>query len=153
MSTVATSLSRSRLRVGDVLRVGSLGLRTRRLRTGLSTLGVAIGIAAMVGVLGLSASSQEDLNARIRALGTNLLEVQAGTGFGRGTGVLPDTAVEMVGRIGPVTADTARRLGFRVDLVADEHTVPGLVDALVAHVAGPAPKAPVRRGGRRRART
>ena len=94
----------SRLRLGDVLRVGSLGLRTRRLRTGLSTLGVAIGIAAMVGVLGLSASSREDLQAKIRALGTNLLEVEAGEGFGRGSGTLPDTSVGMVSRIGPVTA-------------------------------------------------
>lgn len=100
----ATMPSRSRLRVGDVLRVGSLGLRTRRLRTSLSTLGVAIGIAAMVGVLGLSASSQEDLNAKIRALGTNLLEIQAGTGFGRGSGELPTTAVGMISRIGPVTS-------------------------------------------------
>lgn len=94
----------SRLRTGDVLRVGSLGLRTRRLRTGLSTLGVAIGIAAMVGVLGLSASSREDLQTKIRALGTNLLEVEAGEGFGRGSGTLPDTAVGMVSRIAPVTA-------------------------------------------------
>lgn len=100
----ATMPSRSRLRVGDVLRVGSLGLRTRRLRTSLSTLGVAIGIAAMVGVLGLSASSQEDLNAKIRALGTNLLEIQAGTGFGRGSGELPTTAIGMISRIGPVTS-------------------------------------------------
>ena len=147
MSTVATSLSRSRLRVGDVLRVGSLGLRTRRLRTGLSTLGVAIGIAAMVGVLGLSASSQEDLNARIRALGTNLLEVQAGTGFGRGTGVLPDTAVEMVGRIGPVTAvsslTTVDATVRRTDTISDGitggisvfATDTGLLDALHATLA------------------
>ena len=49
-------LPHSRLRFGDVLRVGAGGLKTRRLRTALSTLGVAIGIAAMVGVLGLSAS-------------------------------------------------------------------------------------------------
>ena len=97
-------LRSSRLRAGDVLRVGALGLRTRRLRTGLSTLGIAIGIAAMVGVLGLSASSREDLQAKIRALGTNLLEVEAGEGFGRGSGTLPDTAVSMVSRIGPVTA-------------------------------------------------
>ena len=94
----------SRLRLGDVLRVGSLGLRTRRLRTALSTVGVAIGIAAMVGVLGLSASSREDLQSQIRALGTNLLQVEAGAGFGRGSGVLPDTAVAMVSRIGPVSA-------------------------------------------------
>lgn len=97
-------IPRSRLRVGDVLRVGSLGLRTRRLRTGLSTLGVAIGIAAMVGVLGLSASSREDLQSKIRALGTNLLQVQAGQGLGRGSGTLPSTSVGMIGRIGPVTA-------------------------------------------------
>lgn len=100
----STVIPRSRLRVGDILRVGSHGLRTRRLRTGLSTLGVAIGIAAMVGVLGLSASSQENLNSKIRALGTNLLEVTAGQGFGRGSGELPGTAVDMVARIGPVTA-------------------------------------------------
>ena len=103
MST-ATTTYRSRLRPADIVRVGAHGLRTRRLRTGLSTLGVAIGIAAMVGVLGLSASSREELQTRIRALGTNLLEVQAGQGFGRGSQTLPSDAVKMVGRIGPVTA-------------------------------------------------
>ena len=97
-------IARSRLRVADVLRVGSLGLRTRRLRTGLSTLGVAIGIAAMVGVLGLSASSREDLQQKIRALGTNLLQVGASTGLGRGSGTLPSTTVGMIRRIGPVSA-------------------------------------------------
>ena len=59
------ALRPSRLRAFDVIRTGSLGLRTRRLRTGLSTIGVAIGIAAMVAVLGLSASSQEQLRAQI----------------------------------------------------------------------------------------
>ncbi len=102
--SIATAAYRSRLRPTDILRVGALGLRTRRLRTGLSTLGVAIGIAAMVGVLGLSASSREELQTRIRALGTNLLEVQAGQGFGRGDQTLPSDAVKMVSRIGPVTA-------------------------------------------------
>ncbi len=104
MTSISISLEPSRLRLGDVLRVGSLGLRMRRLRTGLSTLGIAIGIAAMVGVLGLSASSREDLQVKIRALGTNLLSVQAGQGFGRGSGELPSTAVAMVSRIKPVTA-------------------------------------------------
>jgi putative ABC transport system permease protein len=104
MSVVTNATYRSRLRPADILRVGALGLRTRRLRTGLSTLGVAIGIAAMVGVLGLSASSREELQTRIRALGTNLLEVQAGQGLGRGTQTLPADAVKMVRRIGPVTA-------------------------------------------------
>ena len=90
----------ARLRAADVLRVGAFGLRTRRLRSVLSTLGVAIGIAAMVAVLGLSASSREDLQHQIRALGTNLLQVQAGQGFGRGSAQLPDTAVAMVSASG-----------------------------------------------------
>lgn len=102
--TRGVTIPPSKLRAVDVVRVGSLGLRTRRLRTGLSTIGIAIGIAAMVAVLGLSASSREDLQAQIRELGTNLLQVQAGQGFGRGTQQLPDTAVAMVSRIGPVTA-------------------------------------------------
>jgi uroporphyrinogen III methyltransferase/synthase len=58
----------------------------------------------------------------------------------------------VVACIGPITADAARRHGLRVDVVAEVHTVPGLVDALVAHAAGPPPKAPARRGGRRRGR-
>ncbi len=92
----------SRLRMIDVLRVGGSGLSTRRVRTALSTLGIAIGIAAMVGVLGLSESSNADLAARIERLGTNLLTVQAGGGFGAGNAALPADGPEMVARIGPV---------------------------------------------------
>jgi putative ABC transport system permease protein len=109
-----------------VLRVGSLGLRTRRLRSGLSVLGIAIGIAAMVGVLGLSASSQADLQARITALGTNLLQVQAGSGFGRGDAALPGTAVAMTGRIGPVeevsSLASVEATVRRTDLVREDIT-------------------------------
>ncbi len=100
MSTV--SLAPHRLAPIDVLRVGSVGLRTRRLRTGLSGLGVAIGIAAMVAVLGISASSREDLRAQLAKLGTNLLTVSPGqTIFGEDAS-LPPESVGMVGRIGPV---------------------------------------------------
>ena len=119
----SVALRSSRLRPTDLLRVGSFGLRTRRLRTALSTVGVAIGIAAMVAVLGISASSREGLQQQIRALGTNLLQVQAGEGFGRGTGELPDTAVAMVSRIGPVTAvsslATVDATVRRTDLVSE----------------------------------
>lgn len=69
---------RSRLLGVDVLGVGSIGLRTRRLRAALSALGVAIGIASMVAVLGISASSQKELLDRIDQLGTNLLTVAPG---------------------------------------------------------------------------
>jgi putative ABC transport system permease protein len=84
------------------MRVGSSGLGTRRGRTILSALGIAIGIAALVGVLGLSESSKSDLLAELDALGTNLLTVQAGTGFGIGNAELPETASSMIGRVGTV---------------------------------------------------
>lgn len=78
MIGAADSLQPSRLLPRDVLAVGSSGLRARRLRAALSALGVAIGIASMVAVLGISASSQADLLNTIDRLGTNLLSVQAG---------------------------------------------------------------------------
>jgi len=68
----------SRLRLGDLLPVGTIGLRTRRIRAALSMLGIAIGVAALVAVLGITRSSQADLLARIDALGTNLLTVDGG---------------------------------------------------------------------------
>lgn len=92
----------SRLRPSDILREGGGGLTSRKMRTALSALGVTIGIAAMVGVLGLSESSRADLRDQINALGTNLLTVSAGQGFGAGDGQLPDDAVAKISRIGPV---------------------------------------------------
>ena len=60
-----------RLRLKDGLRVASVGLRARPLRATLSALGIAIGTAAIVAVLGLSSSSQAGLLAEIDRLGTN----------------------------------------------------------------------------------
>ncbi len=102
MTLTAEVVEPSRFRFRDVMRVGSSGLGTRRGRTILSALGIAIGIAALVGVLGLSESSKSDLLAELDALGTNLLTVQAGTGFGIGNAELPETASSMIGRIGTV---------------------------------------------------
>ena len=67
-----------RLRPEDGLRVASVGLRARPLRAALSALGIAIGTAAIVAVLGLSSSSQAGLLAEIDRLGTNMLTVEAG---------------------------------------------------------------------------
>jgi len=92
----------SRLHGADVFRTASVGLRTRKLRAALSALGIMIGIAAMVGVLGLSESSKSDLLAQLDRLGTNLLTVQAGAGIGIGSGELPAEAAGMISRIGPV---------------------------------------------------
>jgi putative ABC transport system permease protein len=62
----------------DGLRVASVGLRARPLRAALSALGIAIGTGAIVGVLGLSSSSQAGLLAEIDRLGTNMLTAEAG---------------------------------------------------------------------------
>ena len=72
------SAAAGRLSPRDGLRVASVGLRARPLRAALSALGIAIGTAAIVAILGLSASSQAGLLAEIDRLGTNLLTVEAG---------------------------------------------------------------------------
>ncbi|HET8893839.1 MAG TPA: ABC transporter permease [Gaiellaceae bacterium] len=92
-----------RLAPSDLARVASIGLRTRRLRASLSALGIAIGVAAIVAVLGLSASSQAGLLAEIDRLGTNLLTVTNGSNFLGQTAELPLAAPGMIARIGPVT--------------------------------------------------
>ncbi|HEY7705159.1 MAG TPA: ABC transporter permease [Acidimicrobiia bacterium] len=97
----------SRVHFGDLLRTASLGLRIRRVRALLSALGILIGVASMVAVVGLSESSRSDLIAKLDRLGTNLLQVQAGQGIGIGQGRLPETAQSMIGRIGPVQAASA----------------------------------------------
>jgi putative ABC transport system permease protein len=100
-------LPASRLLPRDVLGVGSIGLRTRRLRAALSAVGVAIGIASMVAVLGISASSQAGLLDTIDRLGTNMLTMQAGQSlFGEDTKV-PKTAAVKLGFMQGVQSVTA----------------------------------------------
>jgi putative ABC transport system permease protein len=91
-----------RLGLRDLVVVGAGGLATRRLRATLSALGVAIGIAAIVAVLGVSASSKADLLAQLDRLGTNLLTVAPGQTFGGEDAVLPTASVGMIRRIRPV---------------------------------------------------
>ena len=92
----------SKVRFVELLRASLGSLGQRPVRTALSALGVTIGIAAMVAVLGLSESSRADLQAQIANLGTNLLTVQAGSGFGAGDGTLPADTSTAISRIGPI---------------------------------------------------
>src|ERR1700733_6010116 len=88
-----------RLRPVDLARLAGVGLRTRKLRAALSGLGIAIGVAAIVAVLGLSASSQAGLQAEIASLGTNLLTAQNGQNLTGGTAELPSAAPAMISRL------------------------------------------------------
>jgi putative ABC transport system permease protein len=101
------SLTPARLRPSDLIRLGGYGLRSRPLRAVLSALGIAIGIAAMTAVVGISSSSGADLDRELAALGTNMLTVAPGkTMFGKDA-TLPDESVSMIRRIGPVLSATA----------------------------------------------
>jgi putative ABC transport system permease protein len=90
---------RSHLRAGDVVALGLHGLRAHPLRATLSALGIAIGIAAMIAVIGISTSSQALVNQKLSALGTNLLTASAGKDlFNNGT-KLPIDSAERIRRI------------------------------------------------------
>ncbi|WP_248958744.1 ABC transporter permease [Sphaerisporangium perillae] len=89
----------SRLRAADLLAVGTLGLRARRTRAVLSALGIAIGIAAIVAVLGVTRSSQAALLQQIDLLGTNLLTVASGRDLGGAEAPLPADATRMIRRV------------------------------------------------------
>jgi putative ABC transport system permease protein len=94
-------MPRSRLRAGDTLRSSAGSLRSRAWRAALSALGIAIGIAAAVAVLGVSASSRAALLSELGAEG-NLLTVSAGQDFTGSPAALPVTATGMIRRIPPV---------------------------------------------------
>ncbi len=94
----------------DLLRTGSLGLRARRTRAVLSALGVAIGIASMVAVLGISESSRADLIAQLDQLGTNLLRVAPGQSFTGEEPELPETAAAMIRRVAGVQATASTKV-------------------------------------------
>ncbi|MFF1508513.1 ABC transporter permease [Streptomyces sp. NPDC058326] len=103
MSRTRTVPKAARLGPRDVLHVGSAGLRSRPVRVVLSALGIAIGIATMIAVVGISASSQAQLLRQLDALGTNMLVAKPGEGMFSGQEVkLPKDAVGMVGRIAGV---------------------------------------------------
>jgi len=123
----------SRLLPADLVRVGAVGLRTRRLRAVLSALGIAIGIASMVAVLGLSASSRAGLLARLDRLGTNLLTAAPGQTLGGADATLPETAAASLRRLGGVErVDSVRNLDATVrrsDRIDAEETGGIVVDA------------------------
>jgi putative ABC transport system permease protein len=101
---------RSALRARDLLPTGTLGLRSRKLRALLSGLGIAIGIASIVSVLGVNRSSQSHLLARIDRLGTNLLTVTNGQDRSGAEIILPSGAAPMIRQIPTVlsVAPTAK---------------------------------------------
>lgn len=73
----------------------------------MSALGIAIGVAAMIAVISIPASSNKALADQIAALGPNLLVTKPGQTLFAEPAKLPETSVGMAGRIGPVTGASA----------------------------------------------
>lgn len=92
----------ARLAARDLFRLATFGLRSRRVRSMLSGLGIAIGIAALVAVLGISRSSQQELLDQLDRLGTNLLQVTPSQSVDGQLAGLPEDAERYVARIAPV---------------------------------------------------
>ena len=109
VADAAPLTARRGIGVPELLRAGLAGLRARRLRSVLSALGVAIGIAAMVAVLGVSASSRADLLAQLDALGTSMLRVSPGQSFLGDESELPESARQSISRLGGVQQAAAVR--------------------------------------------
>ena len=145
---LTASLIPARLHLGDLARLASIGLRTRRVRAALSALGIAIGVAAIVAVLGLSSSSQAGLIDEINQLGTNLLTVTPGQNFTGQQVPLSLDAPATIARIGPVyqvayTGTVPNASAFRSHLIPSVNTnaltvaatslnLPGVIGTTVA---------------------
>ena len=105
-----------RLSLADQLRTALIGPRSRKLRTALSALGIAVGIAALTAISGISASNQQQLLADLDALGANLLVVQPGVGPDQQPVPLPESAADMVARV-----DEVERVGVLESVPEDTH--------------------------------
>jgi putative ABC transport system permease protein len=128
--TARSGLSAARLRPGDLAALAAVGLRTRKLRAGLSALGIAIGVAAIVAVLGLAASSSAALLAEISQLGTNLLTVTNGQTLTGENAELPAAAPGMIARLHGVTAVQATGTVSGVDVYKSPYIPSGQTNAL-----------------------
>jgi putative ABC transport system permease protein len=117
---------RSRLAAADLLRLGAVGLRMRPLRTALSAFGIAVGLASMVAVVGISASSKADLLDRLDRLGTDRLTVAPGQSFFGDDATLPAAAGPAIRGMPTVrTAATVTTIAAtlrRTDRIAAEET-------------------------------
>ncbi|WP_422734711.1 ABC transporter permease [Micromonospora sp. WMMD558] len=122
-----------RLSPADVLRLGAVGLRSRRLRVFLSALGIAIGIAAMIAVVGISSSSQAELNRQLDDLGTNLLTVEPGRSSADKPTQLPKEAIPMIARIASVEAVSAVGRLPNVHAYRNEHVNPVQTGSLTVY--------------------
>ncbi|WP_329020415.1 ABC transporter permease [Streptomyces sp. NBC_00690] len=133
----APVLRPARLGPADLVRLGGTGLRTRPLRVFLSALGIGIGVAAMVAVVGISSSSRAEVDRRLDSLGTNMLRIAPGQGMDGQKKPLPRDTVPMVQRIGPVQQVAATGTVKKAAVYRNEHVPSGRTSSVEVAAAGP----------------
>ncbi len=130
------SLRRTRLRGADTWSLAFLGLRGRPGRAALSAAGIALGVATLVAVLGISSSSRSQLLAEIDALGTNLLTVTPSQSVAGQNVTLPKQAPAMISRIGPVVADSAiGDVGVNINIYRNDRIPTANTNAISVYAA------------------
>ncbi|MEU1668875.1 ABC transporter permease [Streptomyces sparsogenes] len=129
-------LRAARLRPGDFVRLGGTGLRTRPLRVLLSALGIAIGVAAMLAVVGISMSGRAEVDRRLDRLGTNLLRVSPSQSLGQSSR-LPEESTAMIRRIGPVREVAATGAVVDAKVYRNEHMPSGRTGSIEVLAAEP----------------
>ena len=112
--------SGSRLRSRDAISLGTLGLRTRKGRTAMAAIGIAIGVASLIALVGIINSGEADAQRDLLEQGIDVLELTPGTSFAEEPELLPGAAaaidthmkdVEVVASIRRVPA-TMRKTDF-----------------------------------------
>ncbi|ALG14008.1 ABC transporter permease [Kibdelosporangium phytohabitans] len=73
------------MKVGEVLRFALRGLAANKLRSGLTTLGIMIGVAAVILLVAVGSGASASIEQSIAGLGTNVLTVSRAGGQGSTT--------------------------------------------------------------------
>ena len=112
------------------------GLRARKLRAVLVALGPAIGVAAIVGIFGLSESARGDVRATLRELGTDLLVVDQASGS---AGILPAESLDRIAGVSTVrsAAQTSVLSGIPVAVSRESEGTISLAQVVEVRLASP----------------
>jgi putative ABC transport system permease protein len=100
------------MKIGDIAEEALTAISTNKVRSGLTILGIVIGIASVIALTAVGQGSQASITSRIESAGANLLTVSPGAQrssgmvrgqFGGGTTLTPDDS-DAIAQLGGVEA-------------------------------------------------